>query len=96
MSLSSHHVRQPTHVLPVTQTSRGKETVDAGLSQSHQAIWGPRAGYPAPDKTHGEDCQMSLLHTDSIVGNGISNLKQFKKWISKIHNTEILLASKYL
>lgn len=55
----SHRVRQPTRVLPVTQTSHGKETVDGGLSQSHLAIWGPQAGCPAPDKAQGGDCEMS-------------------------------------
>lgn len=52
--MSRHITSQLTRVLPVTQTSHGKETVDAGLSQSHQAIWGPLAGYPAPGRTHGE------------------------------------------
>lgn len=87
----SHHVRQPTRVLPVTQTSHEKETVDAGPSQSHLSIWGLRDGYPAPDKIHGAHYEMSLLHNDSTLGNGISNLKLLKKWIlSEKHNTEIL------
>lgn len=71
-SVKSRHVRQPTRVLPVTQTSHEKETVDAGPSQSHQAIWGLQAGRPVPDKTHGGHCEVSLLHSDSILGNGIS------------------------
>lgn len=69
----SRQVKQPTRVLPVTQTSRGKETVDAGLSRSHRAIWGPQAGYRAPVKTHGRGgCEMS------VCMQMISNLKQLK------------------
>lgn len=93
----SHHVRQPTRVLPVTQTSHEKETVDAGPSQSHLAIWGLQAGYPAPDKTHGGHCETSSLHNHSTSGNGISNLKLLKKWIlSEKRNTEILAANIYI
>lgn len=71
-----HCVRQLTRVLRVRQTSHGKETVDGGLSQSHLAIWDLQAGYPAPDKTHGKDCEISLLLTGqlkSIEGSVLSN-----------------------
>lgn len=57
----SQHVSQLTRVHPETQTSHGRETVDGGLSQSHQPIWGPLAGYPAPGQTHLGD--MRLLHS---------------------------------
>lgn len=45
----SHQGSELTHVLPVTQTSHEKETVDVGPSRSHPAIWGLRAGCPAPE-----------------------------------------------
>lgn len=69
----SYHVRQLTRVLPATQTSHGKETADGGLSLSHLAIWDPQARYPAPDKTHGGGCDMSLVRTGSIDGTVPSN-----------------------
>lgn len=60
----SHRVRQPTRVLPAPQTSHGKETVDGDLSQSHPAILGPQAGYPAPDKAQRErqTSSCTLIH----------------------------------
>lgn len=69
----SHHVRLLTRVLPVPQTSHGTETVYEGLSQWHQSIWGPRVGCPTPDKTHGGDREIHLLHINSIDGNVLSN-----------------------
>lgn len=54
LRVMSHGIRQPTRVLPATQTSRGKETVGGGLSQSHLSIWGLRAPDPAPG-THAGD-----------------------------------------
>lgn len=37
-----------TRVLPVTRTSRGKETVGGGPSRSRPPTWGRRPGCPAP------------------------------------------------
>lgn len=58
----SHQGSELTHVLPVTQTSREKETVDVGLSRSHPAIWGLRAGCPAPELHQGQEVKC-LYHT---------------------------------